>query len=77
MAVVAEVTLEADEYTVGEGEGTVTVCASLPESSLEREIAVNISTSPDSAFGLSTIHNNSIKYCHVCAFNHLIKKHEV
>ena len=59
MAVVAEVTMEANEYTVGEVEGAVTVCASLPESSLEREIAVNISTSPGSAFGLSSIHNSS------------------
>ena len=52
LLVVANVSLELANYTVGEGDGYVTVCASL-EGVLERIIIVNMTTTEDSALGES------------------------
>ena len=63
------------EYLVVEGEGSVQVCVHLEEGSFEREISVQLQTSPGTALGeftqkgsshivlVGTINKHSIKEC--------------
>ena len=47
----ANVSLERDVYVVAEEDGIVTVCAILTGGVLDRAVAINVSTSDDTAIG--------------------------